>query len=148
MVQVMVRKLDFTELEFALCPAATVLDLQTAVSMWLELPVIFIKLVSNGGEFSDPTATVVESIVGWYQVLVVVTRALNVLKDGDVYGDAKLQALTGLAKLGPCVASHTSDLCHPNFIVALCYFYINFGVFCYVVAVLNGFLHILSGSIL
>ena len=63
MVQVMVWKLDSTELEFALFPGATVLDLQTAVSMLFDLLAIFIELVSNGGESCDSTATVVESIV-------------------------------------------------------------------------------------
>ena len=59
MAEVVVWKLDSTQLELALCLGATVLDLQAAVSMRLGLPSIFIKLVSNDAECSDPTATVV-----------------------------------------------------------------------------------------
>ena len=104
MAEVVVWKLDSTQLELALCLGATVLDLQAAVSMRLGLPSIFIKLVSNRGECSDLTAPVVESNVGWYQVLVVVTPALNVLKDCDVDADAKVRVLSGFANLGPFVA--------------------------------------------
>ena len=105
MVQVMVRKLDSTPLELELWADATLLDLKAAVSMSFDVPCIFIKLVSSRGDCSDINATVVDSSAGWYQMLVVVTPALDVLKDGDADADAKLQALTGLAKLGPSVAS-------------------------------------------
>ena len=105
MVQVMVRKLDSTHFGLDMLPGATLLDLQAAVSMCLNVPSMFIKLVSNGGECSDPTASVVESSAGWYQMLVVVSPALDVLKDSGVYCDAKLHALTGFAKLGPYVAN-------------------------------------------
>ena len=105
MVQVMVWKLDSTYFELDMLPGATLLDLQAAVSMRLNVPSMFIKLVSNGGECSDSTASVVESTAGWYQMLVVVAPALDVLKDGGAYCDAKLDALTGFAKLGPYVAN-------------------------------------------
>ena len=105
MVEVVVRKLDSTELKFRLCPGATLLDLKVAVSMCLDLPDTFITLVFNGVECADPTATVVESSVGWYQVLVVLFLALNVLIDCNADVGAKLQALKGLAKLGPSAAN-------------------------------------------
>lgn len=105
MIQVMVRKLDSVPFELEMWPGATLLDLKAAVSMRIDLPSIFIQLVSNRGYCSESTAVVVDSSVGWYQLLVVVTPALDVLKDRDADGDAKLQALIGLVKLGPSVAN-------------------------------------------
>ena len=105
MIQVMVRKLDSAPFELEMWPGATLLDLKAAVSMRIDLPSIFIQLVSNRGYCSESTAVVVDSSVGWYQLLVVVTPALDVLKDRDADGDAKLQALIGLVKLGPSVAN-------------------------------------------